>query len=65
MAALPSLGSVQELLSLEQQLAPAIRRLPVVMLCPYDVRTFDGLTIVEALKLHFDTYSYQLAYFLS
>ena len=64
-AALPSLGSVQELLSLEQQLAPVVRRLPVVMLCPYDVRTFDGFTIVEALKLHFDTYSYQLAYFLS
>ncbi len=63
--ALQSLGSVQELLSLEQQLAPVVRRLPVVMLCPYDVRTFDGLTIVEALKLHFDTYSYQLAYFLS
>jgi excisionase family DNA binding protein len=64
-AAVPSLGSVQELLSLEQHLAPVIRRLPVVVLCPYDVRTFDGLTIVEALKLHFDTYSYQLAYFLS
>ena len=56
---------MQELLSLEQQLAPVVRRLPVVMLCPYDVRTFDGFTIVEALKLHFDTYSYQLAYFLS
>ncbi|TMD20227.1 MAG: helix-turn-helix domain-containing protein [Chloroflexi bacterium] len=62
---LQNLGSVQELLTLEQQLGPVMRRLPVVMLCPYDVRTFDGLTIVEALKLHFDTYSYQLASFLS
>jgi len=63
--AVASLGSVKELLTLEEELAPVVRRLPVVMLCPYDVRTFDGFTIVEALKLHFDTYSYQLAYFLS
>ena len=63
--AVSSLGSVEELLTLEEELAPVVRRLPVVMLCPYDVRTFDGFTIVEALKLHFDTYSYQLAYFLS
>jgi excisionase family DNA binding protein len=59
------LGSVQHMLSLEEQLAPVVRRLPVVALCPYDVRTYDGFAIVEALKLHFDTYSYQLAYFLN
>src|SRR5437764_12404610 len=64
-AALPSLGAGQEMVLLEELPAPVVRRLPVVMLCPYDVRTFDGFTIVEALKLHFDTYSYQLAYFLS
>jgi len=37
----------------------------VVVLCPYDARAFDGVEVMEALKHHFDTFDYQLGYFLS
>ncbi len=62
---LANVKSAAELLTLEQQLAAVVRRLPMVMLCPYDVRAFDGATLLESLKLHFDTFDYRLAYFLS
>ena len=62
---LANVTSVAELLTLEQQLAAIVRRLPMVMLCPYDVRAFDGVTVLESLKLHFDTFEHRLGYFLS
>lgn len=62
---LASVKSAQELLTLEQELSAVVRRLPMVMLCPYDVRDFDGVTLLESLKLHFDTFEYRLGYFLS
>lgn len=64
-AGLKSVKSVTELLALERQLTALVKRLPMVMLCPYDVRSFDGSTVLETLKLHFDTFDHQLAYFLS
>jgi excisionase family DNA binding protein len=62
---LRSVGSARALLRLEQQLTAVVKRLPVVMLCPYDARAFDGVQVMEALKHHFDTFDYQLGYFLS
>jgi len=62
---LANVKPVAELLSLEQQLSAVVRRLPMVMLCPYDVRLFDGVTLLESLKLHFDTFEHRLGYFLS
>jgi hypothetical protein len=62
---LASVRSAAELLTLEQQLSAIVKRLPMVMLCPYDVRAFDGVTLLEALKLHFDTFEYRLGYFLN
>jgi excisionase family DNA binding protein len=60
-----SVGSPRALLRLEQELTAVVKRLPVVMLCPYDARAFDGVQVMEALKSHFDTFDYQLGYFLS
>ena len=62
---LRSVGSIRALFRLEQELTPVVKRLPVVMLCPYDARAFDGVQVMEALKHHFDTFDYQLGYFLS
>jgi excisionase family DNA binding protein len=62
---LASVKSAVELLILEQQLSAVVRRLPMVMLCPFDVRVFDGPTLLEGLKLHFDTFDHRFGYFLS
>jgi len=62
---LRGVGSAQALFQLEQELTAVVKRLPVVMLCPYDARVFDGVQVMEALKHHFDTFDYQLGYFLS
>jgi len=64
-AGMRSVGSARSLLRLEQELTAVVKRLPVVMLCPYDARAFDGVQVMEALKHHFDTFDYQLGYFLS
>jgi hypothetical protein len=29
------------------------------------VRAFDGVTLLESLKLHFDTFDHRFGYFLS
>ncbi|HXA43138.1 MAG TPA: MEDS domain-containing protein [Candidatus Solibacter sp.] len=47
---------VQPMLTFEQLLSVLIRRLPAVLLCQYDVRAFDGPTVLAALKAHPDTF---------
>jgi transcriptional repressor of dcmA and dcmR len=37
-----------------------VRRYPVVTVCAYDVRRFSGVEVLEALKLHRDTFRYPL-----
>lgn len=37
-----------------------VRRYPVVTICAYDVRRFSGVEVLEALKLHRDTFRYPL-----
>ena len=64
-AGLKSTGSLKALLHQEQLLTPLVKRFPVVLLCLYDVREFDGPTILEALKLHYETYDQGFGYFLS
>jgi excisionase family DNA binding protein len=64
-AGLAALQSVKAFLTFEQQFGALAKRFPVVMLCAYDVREFDGQTIIECLKLHHDTFAYELGYFLS
>jgi DcmR-like sensory protein len=65
LADLESVGWVAEHLLVEHQLGALCKRFPVVMLCPYDVRSLDGLTVVEALKLHSDIFGRQVGYWLN
>jgi transcriptional repressor of dcmA and dcmR len=37
-----------------------VRRFPVVTVCAYDVRHFSGVEVLEALKVHRDTFRYPL-----
>jgi excisionase family DNA binding protein len=60
-----SVAPDRSLLALEQQLGPIVKRLPMVMLCPFDVRVFEGVMLLDILKLHYDTFSYQPGYFLN
>lgn len=64
-AGLKTTGSLKALLRQEQLLTPLVKRFPVVLLCLYDVREFDGPTILEALKLHYETFDQGFGYFLS
>ena len=64
-AGLAAVQSVPAFLSFEHQCGALAKRFPMVMLCAYDVREFDGQTIIECLKLHHDTFAYELGYFLS
>jgi excisionase family DNA binding protein len=64
-AGLSSVQSVKAFLTLEYQCGALAKRFPLVMLCAYDVRAFDGPTVLECLKLHHDTFAHELGYFLS
>ena len=64
-AGLAAVQSVPAFLSFEHQCGALAKGFPVVILCAYDVREFDGQTIIECLKLHHDTFAYELGYFLS
>ena len=51
----------EELLEFEAEFEAVIaKRFPVVALCQYDVHQFSGVTILNALKLHRDTFSYPM-----
>jgi transcriptional repressor of dcmA and dcmR len=63
--ALVGLGSIAAQMAVEERFAALAKRYPVVVLCLYDARRFDGATIIDALKLHYDTFAYPLGYFLS
>jgi excisionase family DNA binding protein len=65
LADVQSVGSVAEHLLVEHQLGALCKRFPVVMLCPYDVRSLDGSTVLEALKLHADIFGPQVGYWLN
>ena len=65
LADVETVGSVTEHLVVEQQVDALFKRFPVVTICAYDARVFDGVTIVEALKLHSDIFGRQVGYWLS
>lgn len=64
-AAVKSTGSHKGVLLQERLVTSLAKRFPVVILCLYDVREFDAPMILEALKLHTDTFDYGFGYFLS
>ena len=64
-AGLKGTGSMKALIVQEQLLTSLAARFPVVILCPYDVRAFDGPGVLDALKLHPDNVDYGFGHFLS
>jgi excisionase family DNA binding protein len=65
LADIEAVGSVREHLAVEQQVGSLFKRFPVVTICAYDVRAFDGVTTIEALKLHSDIFGPQVGYWLN
>jgi excisionase family DNA binding protein len=65
LADVETLGSVAEHMVVEQRVHAVFKRFPVVTICAYDVRAFDAVTVIEALKLHTDTYGPQIGYWLN
>ena len=65
LADVETVGSVAEHLVVEQQLGSLFKRFPVVTICAYDARAFDGVTVLEALKLHSDIFGPQVGYWLN
>ena len=65
LADVETLGSVAEHMVVEQRVNAVFKRFPVVTICAYDVRAFDAVTVIEALKLHTDSYGPQIGYWLN
>ena len=49
--------SEEEMLCYEEAFEVMCRRYPVVVICQYDVRQFDGVALLRALKAHPDLFS--------
>jgi transcriptional repressor of dcmA and dcmR len=58
------MGSVPQMLIFEAALGSLAKRFPVVYLCQYDVREFDGVALLSVLKDHPDIYELPLGTFL-
>lgn len=57
--------AMDELMAFERHYNHTLgRRFPIVSLCQYDTRLFNGLAVHEALVCHEDTFSYPLSRFL-
>jgi hypothetical protein len=54
-----------EMMRYEEAFEVMSRRYPVVVVCQYDVREFDGLTVHKALMSHPDLFDFRLGAFLS
>jgi transcriptional repressor of dcmA and dcmR len=58
-------GSTTEMMAYEQAYELMARRFPVVTLCQYDARVFDGELILQVLKSHPDMFVHELGGFLN
>lgn len=47
-------ATVQQMLIFERSVGGILKRFPTVALCQYDVREFDGPSLLEAIKAHPD-----------
>ena len=54
-------ASDQDMVDFEASFHTVAKRFPLVALCQYDVRKFDGLTILRAIKAHPDVFETELA----
>jgi excisionase family DNA binding protein len=64
MATYDSFASAQEMLDYEVAYDSLAKRLPVMTLCQYDVRRFDGTTVMAAIQVHPDLFSKRISDFL-
>jgi excisionase family DNA binding protein len=64
-AGVASVQTIKAFVTAEHLCGALAKRFPMVMLCAYDVRAFDGPTVLECLKLHHDTFEHELGYFLN
>jgi transcriptional repressor of dcmA and dcmR len=58
-------GSMAEMMAYEQAYEVMAKRFPVVTLCQYDAREFDGEVILRVLKSHPDMFVQHLGGFLN
>ena len=58
-------GSEEEMLRYEEAFEVMCRRYPVVVICQYDVRRFDGVALLRALKAHPDLFGFRMGTFLN
>lgn len=58
-------GSMAEMMAYEQAYELMAKRFPVVTLCQYDAREFDGEVILRVLKSHPDMFAQHLGGFLN
>ena len=57
--------SEDEMLRYEEAFELMGRRYPVVAVCQYDVREFDGVAMLRALKAHPDMFEVRIATYLN
>ncbi len=58
-------NSEEEMLRYEEAFQLMSKRYPVAVLCQYDVREFDGVALVRALKAHPDMFELRFGAFLN
>jgi len=58
-------SSEDEMLRYEEIFEVMSRRYPVVVICQYDVRAFDGVALLRALKSHPDLFRFRIGTFLN
>jgi transcriptional repressor of dcmA and dcmR len=64
MATYEIFSAVQEMFDYEVAYDSVAKRLPVVTLCQYDVRHFEGTTVMRAIQVHPDLFSRRIADYL-
>lgn len=60
-----SFADVHQMLIFERKLGAILKRSPTVSICQYDVREFDGPSLLEAIKAHPDVSDLGFAKFVS
>jgi hypothetical protein len=58
-------NSEEEMLRYEEAFQLMSKRYPVAVICQYDVREFNGLALVRALKAHPDMFQLRFGAFLN
>jgi len=58
-------ASEEEMFQYEQAYDVMCKRYPMVTLCQYDVRQFDGVALLQALKAHPDLFDFRSGAFLN